>query len=258
MPFGRGPREEAQSILLRRKWWLPLNLGRGESYESEFARGSSYHQKCSNYALTNLLFGLCRSVWDWCLSPFLVLIPELQHAPLPFKVLQAREHAPTLCPSIIFTLGLPIESIKELGVALINSSYHTYISFIFSWLNYNTSYSSWFATSYGYPFVMVLVWSYHWEFRYSFILTPLWEWAYNNPRYTSKYYHSYCFGKWNTCSKGSHSPFLLPHLTTSGCFYHQRQLLNFNYCCHCWCNSHRYGAMNINDDNKCDDDDSYF
>ncbi len=25
--------------------------------------GSSVHQKCSNYALTNLLFGLCRSVW---------------------------------------------------------------------------------------------------------------------------------------------------------------------------------------------------
>ncbi len=31
----------------------------GEFYESEFARGSSQHQKCFNYALTNLLFGLC-------------------------------------------------------------------------------------------------------------------------------------------------------------------------------------------------------
>jgi len=38
------------------------SLGRGESCKSEFVRGSSYHQKCLNYALTNLLFGLCRSV----------------------------------------------------------------------------------------------------------------------------------------------------------------------------------------------------
>jgi hypothetical protein len=31
------------------------------------------HQKCSNYALTNLLFGLCRSMWVIkCLSFFLV------------------------------------------------------------------------------------------------------------------------------------------------------------------------------------------
>ncbi len=35
----------------------------GESYKSVFARGSSVHQKCSNFALTNLLFGLCKSVW---------------------------------------------------------------------------------------------------------------------------------------------------------------------------------------------------
>jgi len=37
-------------------------FGRGESYEFVFARSSSVHQKCSNYALTNLLFGLCKSV----------------------------------------------------------------------------------------------------------------------------------------------------------------------------------------------------
>jgi len=36
--------------------------GYGESYESMFAYGSFVHQECSNYALTNLLFGLCRSV----------------------------------------------------------------------------------------------------------------------------------------------------------------------------------------------------
>jgi hypothetical protein len=37
------------------RWWLPPNLSRGESCESMFARGSSMHQKCSNYVLTNCL-----------------------------------------------------------------------------------------------------------------------------------------------------------------------------------------------------------
>jgi hypothetical protein len=39
-----------------------LTLGRGESCESVYVRGSFVHQKCSNYALTSLLFGLCRFV----------------------------------------------------------------------------------------------------------------------------------------------------------------------------------------------------
>jgi hypothetical protein len=34
------------------------NLGHGESCESMYACGSFVHQKCSNYALTNLLFGV--------------------------------------------------------------------------------------------------------------------------------------------------------------------------------------------------------
>jgi len=36
--------------------------GYGGSCESLFVHGSSMHQKCSNYALTNL-FDLCRSMW---------------------------------------------------------------------------------------------------------------------------------------------------------------------------------------------------
>jgi hypothetical protein len=67
--------------------WLGTNntksLGHGESCEFVFAHGSFVHQKCFNYALTNLLFGLCKFVWVIdCLSHFLVPIPELQHAPL--------------------------------------------------------------------------------------------------------------------------------------------------------------------------------
>ncbi len=38
---------------------FPPSLFCGESCESVYDRGSSIHQKCSNYALTNLLFGLC-------------------------------------------------------------------------------------------------------------------------------------------------------------------------------------------------------
>jgi hypothetical protein len=44
-------------------------------------------------------------------------IPELQHALLPLEVLRVKECAPTPSLSIVFTLGLTIESIKELGGA---------------------------------------------------------------------------------------------------------------------------------------------
>ncbi len=38
------------------------SLGLNESCESEFAHGSSQHQKCSNYALTTLCLVLCKSM----------------------------------------------------------------------------------------------------------------------------------------------------------------------------------------------------
>jgi hypothetical protein len=58
---------------LRGKVVASPTLGCGESCESEFTRGSSEHQKCFNYALTNLLFGLCRFMRViMCLSFFLV------------------------------------------------------------------------------------------------------------------------------------------------------------------------------------------
>ncbi len=64
----------------------PSSPGRGESCEFVFARSSSMHQKCSNYSLTNLLFGLCTSVWVIDLLVTLPSpIPNLQHAPLPSK-----------------------------------------------------------------------------------------------------------------------------------------------------------------------------
>jgi hypothetical protein len=74
MTFGCWSRSQAQSILWEGRWWLPPSLDHGESCEFVVACDSSMHQRCSNYALTNLLFGLCRSVWvigcfQYSLSP---------------------------------------------------------------------------------------------------------------------------------------------------------------------------------------------
>ncbi len=67
-----------------RRWWLPSSPGRGCLW-------LACAPTCSNYALTNLSFGLCTSVWE---SEFLVdlfsPIPELQHAPLPLKCCEPR------------------------------------------------------------------------------------------------------------------------------------------------------------------------
>jgi len=68
--------------ITRGKMVVPPSLGHGEFCESVYAYGLSMHQKCSNHALTNLLFGLCRFT---CLSLVLIFISELQHAPLPLK-----------------------------------------------------------------------------------------------------------------------------------------------------------------------------
>ncbi len=57
--------------------------------------------KCSNYALTNLLFGLCKSMW---VIELLVNLPSPIHSSsMPFtpEALWTREHAPTPSPSAI-------------------------------------------------------------------------------------------------------------------------------------------------------------
>jgi hypothetical protein len=79
-----------------------------------FARGSSVHQKCSNYALTNLLFSLCRSVR---VIDLLVILrsphPEAPTHPSTPKVLRTRERTPTFYPFVVFTFRLVVESTKE-------------------------------------------------------------------------------------------------------------------------------------------------
>jgi hypothetical protein len=90
------------------------SLGLGESCEFVFAHGSSVHQKCFSYTLTNLLFGLCTSVG---IIKLLVDLPN-PHLGAPTRsstpeMLWTRERTPTL-PSIVFAFGLVVESIEEL------------------------------------------------------------------------------------------------------------------------------------------------
>ncbi len=107
MTFGCWSRGQAQSILKGGRWWLSPSPGRGESYESMFARDSSVHQKCSNSTLTNLLFGLCKSIW--IIDPLIArpnLIPEFQHTPLPPKCCELMS-MPQL---LLFLLSSPFNS----------------------------------------------------------------------------------------------------------------------------------------------------
>jgi hypothetical protein len=72
-----------------------------------FARDLSVHQKCSNYRLTNLLFGLCKSVW---VIDLLVTFPSphpiASTCPSTTKVLRAKERALTLYLFIVFTFWI--------------------------------------------------------------------------------------------------------------------------------------------------------
>ncbi len=74
-----------------------LKSGCDKFCEYVYARGLSMHKKCSNHALTNLLFKLCRSVW--IIDSFAIRLnphPEAPTRPSTFEGLRAREH--TLTP----------------------------------------------------------------------------------------------------------------------------------------------------------------
>ncbi len=104
---------------------------------------------------------------------------------------------------------------------VINSSYYNWITFTLNPLPCNTTYPSWLTTFYGCPSFIMLLWSYHWQFKYSFVSMLLQELEYNSPWYTLTYCHSYCFGKWSTCLKGGLPPFLSSQSITNGYPYHK-------------------------------------
>jgi hypothetical protein len=73
------------------------------------------HQRCSNYALTNLLFSLCMPAWIIdsliiCFSPH----PETSTRPSTPELLQARECTPIFYPFNVFTLDLQLSLWRSL------------------------------------------------------------------------------------------------------------------------------------------------
>jgi hypothetical protein len=69
-------------------------------------------QPCTNH----LVLVLCRSVWVIEACQFFLFPTWNSSTPFyPSKVMWTRERAPILCFSVVFCLGLPFESLKELG-----------------------------------------------------------------------------------------------------------------------------------------------
>jgi hypothetical protein len=101
---------------IRGKVVISPSSGHGESCESVFAFSSFVHQKCSNYALTNLLFDLCRSMW---IIDLLVTLPspylKLQHAPLPSKCCELRSVPQLLLLSLFSLLDSQLNPSISLG-----------------------------------------------------------------------------------------------------------------------------------------------
>ncbi len=113
--LGVGPMARHREYYRGEGGGFPLSSGCAESCEFMFVRRSSVHQKCCNYALTNLLFGLCRFMW---IIDLLVNLPSPHfgaptHPSTP-QVLQAKERVRTFSLSTAITFGLIVESIKEL------------------------------------------------------------------------------------------------------------------------------------------------
>jgi hypothetical protein len=98
---------------------FPLGPNCGESCEIVYAHELSVHQKCSNYALTNLLFGLCKSIW--ITDPLIILLGPHHRAPTCLsypEVLRTRELISIHFSSIIFICRFTFEAFKEFGGAL--------------------------------------------------------------------------------------------------------------------------------------------
>jgi hypothetical protein len=117
MTSGCWPHGQAQKILQGERWWLPPSSGHGESCESVFVCGLLMHQKCCNYALSNFLFGLCKSVW---IIDLLVTRPnpilELQHALLPPKCSEPRSTLQLLLLPLFSPLDSQLNPSRSLAV----------------------------------------------------------------------------------------------------------------------------------------------
>jgi hypothetical protein len=112
-------------------------MGHGESCEFVFVCASFVHQKCSNYALNNLLFGLCRFVW---VIDLLVILPtfylKVPTHPFTLKILPAKERTPTFHSFAMFTLDSHLSLLRSLGVCQLISNVvkkNFFTSFTLGW-----------------------------------------------------------------------------------------------------------------------------
>jgi hypothetical protein len=114
--LGVGPVAMHKEYYKGEVWWLLPSLGCGESM---FTCGSFMHKKCSNYALTNLLFGLCRFAW---VIDLLITLPSFYFRtparPSTPKVPWIKECTPTPHSFTVFTLDLNLNLLKILDVRL--------------------------------------------------------------------------------------------------------------------------------------------
>jgi len=111
-------------IWMQPLWLITNNIARGkvvaspspghdEFCKSVYARGSFVHQKCSNHALTNLLFGLWRLVW--IISSFDIRPnshPKVLACLFTPKVLRGGEHT-SISSFIVFTFRFTFEFFKK-------------------------------------------------------------------------------------------------------------------------------------------------
>jgi hypothetical protein len=79
------------------------------------------YKKCFNYALTNLLFGLCSSMW--VINVLVTLCsphPKAPACPSTSKGLWTKERASIPYPFVVFTFKLVVEFTKEFGCRNLN------------------------------------------------------------------------------------------------------------------------------------------
>ncbi len=75
------------------------------------------HQKCSNNAVTNLLLGLCRSMW--IIDPLIIHPsphPKVLARPFTPKMLRTKERTPTLYFLLFSFLNLHLSLSRSVGV----------------------------------------------------------------------------------------------------------------------------------------------
>jgi len=77
-----------------------------------------HDQKCSNYALTNLLFSFCKSVWmvDLIVTHSTPHPKALACPYYPFEMLRVKEHPSTLFSPLFSFLNTHLSLLKSLGV----------------------------------------------------------------------------------------------------------------------------------------------